>query len=368
MPQPDLFDRHRRELLRELARGGHGAEHGAEYVRARHQREFTESLIEQIKAGTAPWQKHWKPGERVLAENAVTGDPFDHGNSLHLAVKAQQRGFADNRWVTSRDIAAAGAHVRTGERGETVYFFDETRLIGLADERGVPVKDAKGDQVYEKRTFWRPDVAFNVEQVRGLDLPPRPARKADWQVHQAAEAVIEESQVHVMHAPGPAYYSPPHDTVVLPDRSQFASPDDYYARAMHQLAHATGHEKRMARETFREGNENPGGLADAREELRAELSAMMAGERLGIGHRPQHGIHYVAGWVRALEDDSQEIYRAATEASKMSAHLIDPARDRIDTIDARAAEHRKERSRDRSRSLPARQPTPQPDRGMEISR
>ena len=41
----------------------------------------------------------------------------------------------------------------------------------------------------------------------------------------------------------------------------------------------------------------------AHEELRAEMAAMMAGERLGVGHEPRHGTSYVASWVKALEND-----------------------------------------------------------------
>ena len=33
----------------------------------------SEELIEQIKAGVAPWQKPWKPGEQISPENLSTG-------------------------------------------------------------------------------------------------------------------------------------------------------------------------------------------------------------------------------------------------------------------------------------------------------
>ena len=36
----------------------------------------------------------------------------------------------------------------------------------------------------------------------------------------------------------------------------------------------------------------------AREELRAEISAMMTGERVGVGHGPKRGAAYVEHWVR----------------------------------------------------------------------
>ena len=38
-----------------------------------YHRQFAEGIIEQIRQGTAPWQKPWGPGERVLPANVDTG-------------------------------------------------------------------------------------------------------------------------------------------------------------------------------------------------------------------------------------------------------------------------------------------------------
>ena len=37
-----------------------------------YHRQFAEAIIEQIRQGTAPWQKPWGPGERVLPANVDT--------------------------------------------------------------------------------------------------------------------------------------------------------------------------------------------------------------------------------------------------------------------------------------------------------
>lgn len=36
-------------------------------------RRFADKIIDQIKRGTAPWQKSWKAGERSLPQNVSTG-------------------------------------------------------------------------------------------------------------------------------------------------------------------------------------------------------------------------------------------------------------------------------------------------------
>ena len=45
---------------------------------------------------------------------------------------------------------------------------------------------------------------------------------------------------------------------------------------------------------------------------------MMLGEQLGIGHDPGQHVAYVASWIKALEQDPREIFRAAADAEKVT--------------------------------------------------
>ena len=307
-----------------------------------YHRQFADSIVRQIEAGTAPWQKPWKPGERFMPENAFSGKPYTGGNALYLALAGQERGFTDNRWATFRQIAQAGGHVQKGEHGEKILYFDTKKLSPKKDDRGRQVLDNDGRPVYERhdkgRAFVRTYTVFNVEQARGLDRPAREAPGADWQAHKSAEAVIDAANITIKHSPGDrAYYAPKPDQIVLPERAQFPSAEQYYATALHELSHASGHESRLDRETFHKGvKAGFGSPAYAREELRAEISAMMTGERIGIGHTPQdghgNGAAYVKNWIEALQNDPREIHRAAGEADRISRYLISPARERLDAI------------------------------------
>ena len=79
----------------------------------------------------------------------------------------------------------------------------------------------------------------------------------------------------------------------------------------------------MNRETLTQGiSEGFGSPAYAKEELRAEISAMMTGERVGVGHDPSRGAAYVEGWIAALEEDPREIRRAAADSQKISDFVL----------------------------------------------
>ena len=126
-----------------------------------------------------------------------------------------------------------------------------------------------------------------------------------------------------------AFYNLNRDEIVLPERGQFPSANHYYQTALHELGHSTGHPERMNRKTLIQGIEGGFGSPDyAKEELRAEISAMMTGERVGVGHDSSRGAAYVEGWVAALEEDPREIRRAAADAQKISDFVLSRSRER----------------------------------------
>lgn len=75
----------------------------------------------------------------------------------------------------------------------------------------------------------------------------------------------------------------------------------------------------------------------AREELRAEIGAMMAGEQLGVGHKPRRGTAYVSSWIKALENDPRETRAAAVDVQRISDWLV--ARERHRSMADGKAEH-----------------------------
>ena len=187
-------------------------------------------IIEQIKKGSAPWMKPWKPGEQIGASNVATGKAYTGGNSLYLMSRQISEGRGDNRWGTYRQIEAMGGQVRRGEKGTQVLFYMNRTEQPAKDEEGKIRKDKDGKTIYEEaenvRPVMRQYTVFNVEQTNGLKLPPRETRsEPEWDTHREADKVLRASGAKLQHVPGGdrASYSPTEDKIVLPDPSQFAS-------------------------------------------------------------------------------------------------------------------------------------------------
>ncbi len=339
-------------------------------------KKVSDEIIEQIKAGVAPWQKPWKPGEKCTPENFSTGKSYTGGNSLYLMSRGIRQGHGDNRWGTYGQIQAAGGQVRKGERGTKVLFFTDRARETIKDEAGKPLQDKAGKQVYQEYQRAHPVVrqytVFNVEQADGLNLPPRTAQAPpEWQTHREAERVIGASGTTVEHVAGDrAYYRLAEDKVVLPEHDQFPTRNGYYQTALHEVGHSTGHPDRMNRESLKEGIEKGFGSPEyAREELRAEISAMMTGERVGVGHDPKRGAAYVENWVKVLEKDPREIHRAAGDAQRMSDYLIDRAHthEREAPMKEKTAELTQKYSHAQGPQI-GHTPSPQPQQGKELQR
>ena len=338
--------------------------------------EFAGKLREQIEAGVAPWQKPWKPGEKSLPENVHTKKPYRGGNSVYLSVTATAKGYSDNRWATYKQIKELGGQVRKGEKSTHVLFykFDDDREPKAQQQPGAPdtgkTPGGKQDREHSRPPMVKCYAVFNVEQADGLTLERREdaEQPPEWKTHQSAELVIRESGVAVTHERGDrACYNLHTDRVTLPERDQFASANGYYQTAMHELGHATGHPDRMDRDTLKNGVGDFGSTEYAREELRAEMSAMMTGERIGVGHDGSRGAAYVKGWIAALEEDPKEIYKASADAQKISDYLVQPVRDREQITEKQHGELAEKYSSARSPQIshtPPPQQQPERDGGM----
>ena len=275
-----------------------------------------EQLIKDLQAGTAPWQRPWDAVSR-LPENPTTGNRYKGINALQLL----SQGHDDPRWMTYRQAAAAGAQVRKGEKGTPIQYWKFTEEKAKVDDNGNPVTDAQGNAVKETVKLERPRMfmssVFNAEQIDGL--PPLERKEYQWNPVERAEKILKASGAVIQHGKNDrAYYQPTSDSIHLPSPSQFPSSDRYYATALHELGHWTGHSTRLDRDLH-----HPfGSEGYAKEELRAEIASMMLGIELGIGHDPSQHAAYVGSWISALQDDPMVIFRASSDAEKIQDYIL----------------------------------------------
>ncbi len=280
-------------------------------------------LIEQLKKGTAPWQKPWSvegiPSPR-LPYNALTGNRYKGINAMNLLLSNRE----DPRWLTFKQAESMGAKINRREKGTLIQFIKTDQPRALRDEKGKILYDEIGQPLIEKTPLAKPIVSsawvFNAAQVSGLnELAQAATKHHKWDPVSRADALIQSTGAEIHHHTiDQAFYHPKFDYITLPERSQFTTPSGYYATALHELAHWSGHPSRLDRSSLT----NSGLLEYSKEELRAEIASMLLGTELGINHDPGQHAAYVESWVSVLENTPFEIHSAATDAEKIFDFLL----------------------------------------------
>lgn len=275
-------------------------------------------IVESLKAETAPWLKPWEASiaNGQVPFNPITGKRYRGINALYLMLNQSN----DNRWLTYKQAQSIEAQVRKGEKGTTIQYWKYSEERIKEDEGGRPVRDEQGNVVKIQVSLERPKVfyatVFHASQID--NMPELVTKASDWSMIERAEKLLQRSGATIFHSEADrAFYRVSTDSIHLPPKEQFKSAANYYATALHELGHWSGHSSRLDRDL-----EHPfGSEAYAKEELRAEIASMLLGAELGIGHDPSQHTGYIKSWIRVLEDDPLEIFRAAADAEKIVNHI-----------------------------------------------
>ena len=277
--------------------------------------EITDRIVAELEQGRVPWVQPWDEVKTALGlpQNAATGRHYTGINILILWDAAVAKGYAANRWLTYRQALGLGGHVRSGERGTTVFYAD--RFVPQTERE----RAAEAGEEPEAVPFLKRFTVFNVAQCDGLPDHGRgntPSR-AEQDVVPEAEALIAATGAEFRIGGGEAVYFPSGDFIRVPPQAAFFQPIDYYRTCFHELGHWTGHRTRLNRD-------QSGGFGSAfyaREELVAEMASAFVCAALGIVPTVRHA-DYLGSWLKVLREDNRAVFRAASAASKAADYLL----------------------------------------------
>ena len=295
--------------------------------------EVTDSIVQMLEKGVAPWQKPWEPGAGSLSMpfNPTSERAYRGGNAIHLMAAGLRNGYDDPRWMTYKQAADKGWQVRKGEKGTQIEFWEvkarnpeeQSKNAGRSNGAASPINGNADRSRFIHRVY----TVFNGKQIDQIPAYA-PTKHSEFEAIQAGEQILAHSGAKIAHdQPDSAFYNRAKDSIHLPPKDAFKEPAGYYGTALHELAHWTGHPSRLNRATLNESYRF-GDLNYAREELRAELASVFLAAERGIPHTPEQHAAYVGSWVKALKEDKNEIFRAAHEASAATDFLLTLERDR----------------------------------------
>lgn len=296
-------------------------------------KQLIDMVLENLENGTGLWTPGWRMSG--APESAITGKKYRGVNNFFLTLIAMARGYSDNRWATYNQIEERDWHFKTDEEGnglgkgagvtiefyelrdrETKKPFDRHTLDGMTLEEKT---EYERENVYPVRKYYR---VFNGDIIDGI--PAKEMETLDESGrNERADKLMEfwsDKEAKIIYGGSRAFYRPSTDEIHLPEREDFKSMPEFYATALHEMGHSTGHESRLNRDIQNSfGDENY-----AIEELRAELASMFMEQDLGISVDDSHirnNSAYIKSWHDEIKDNPNALFTAIADADKISRYV-----------------------------------------------
>ena len=299
-------------------------------------KDLVDKVVKDIEDGKPFfWDKgHYGKQPRNLLKAIKGEDKYYKGiNAMQLAVAARVNGFKDSRWATFKQSEMAGGRVKKGAKGTHIEYWQYTQdVMELNPKTGKkePVYEVNPDtgerkkkQVVLEHPIVKSYVVFNGDQIEGIEKEQLPVIKQEDK-NRNMENMIKNSEAKIFFDElSRNYYSSSKDEIHVIPREKFKTLDNFYATVAHEIAHSTGAEGRLNRETLK-NNDGFGNEIYAKEELRAELTSMFLQQRYNVNFDEKHYENhaaYLQSWAKVIKNDPNEIYRAAADAEKAMSYI-----------------------------------------------
>ena len=290
----------------------------------------TNTIIELLESHQKDWNKPWIAFGQDNELARTTKDKYYQGiNQFLLSFTLMNKGYLKNVWLTFNQAKDMGGYIKKGEQSTPIVFYKQAFIN--ENKKYVPaekVETMSKAQIKEAGIKSIPVLklfrVFNVAQTEGLapafyDVTPQePLQEFDRD--ERAEELIHSTGANIeIIETNRAFYDRTNDRIRLPLREQFKGEvEPFYATALHELGHWTGHPSRLDRLN----GSSFGDAEYAKEELVAELCSAFCCAALGFGKTITNNSAYIKSWLGVLKADNRAVLRAAKQAEKAADFIL----------------------------------------------
>ncbi len=277
-----------------------------------------------------PWRREWT-GQQGEHRNLETGQPYRGANPILLELGAMLRGHTLPLWIGGAQARGRGWWPRKGCKAVRIVR-PQLNKREQHDDNGKPITGPDGCPVVAAWISYKPCAVFNAADLVGHDdetaatlaaviaaATGQGEERPPQERLAGAERVLEAWPVPTTWGGARACYSPILDQIRMPAADSFRTRESFCATWAHEQAHSTGHRSRLARDmggTF-------GSRSYAREELVAELAAVLICYRLRIGCELTNHAAYLKDWAQMLREQPRSLFKVLSDA-RQAADLIAP--------------------------------------------
>ena len=268
--------------------------------------EVTDSIIQELEKGAAPWIKPWK-SDNTCEKNIVSKKEYNGINRLILGMMTHFRGYQSPYYGSFKQWQEMGGTVKKGEKGIKIVFYKP-----VSKESITPTGDVEKSAYACLKTYY----VFNADQVEGIEIAKPTVEPRVYNPAPALDDRILKTGANIKHGGGSAFFSPTGDFIGMPNRDTFQDDSSYYATILHELTHWSGAKSRLDRDM----GGKFGSSKYAFEELIAELGAAFLCQDYSIQGELRHA-GYIQNWLTCLKENNQAIFKAAALAQKAADYI-----------------------------------------------
>jgi len=292
---------------------------------------ITNQIIENLEKGVVPWQKPWST-HSPYPLNLTSKHNYRGINVFILYLQNIVNKYNSPYWLTFNQAKKISGYEKTGRYWKWTKEGDDPKFGVKKGETGTRVVFWKFLEVDDPDTasgkknipLLRYYTVFNVDQC---NLPEKVLEKINIDKRteseigtiDTAEEICNNYEVDFNHSGDRAYYNKKNDRIQMPDKTRFATDEEYYMTRFHEMIHSTGSKERLDRDSIVDasyfGDENY-----SKEELIAEMGACFLAAESGINLENttmfENSTSYLAGWMKKIKDDPKLLIQAAGKAQK----------------------------------------------------
>ena len=297
--------------------------------------QLVDFFIEMMENGDLPpWAQSWRNAPVPRNVDKPPHRPYTGFNRLYLEGLASKMRYRSPCWTTREWVEKRSGVVPEGATwGSVTGVFNgrdrETREdTGGLRTKVTPVVNV--EEVFKEMPAWEPEPPDDgrFEKARKIAEPylMRPLSgsrsSAGFLRLSRAKNPPPPSLVPNPAVSGPLY-RPTLDEIQVPGHDRFHTTDSYFHSLFHEMAHSTGHEKRLKRPGVAEFDHR-GSYQYSEEELVAQMTAAMLARDAGIDSASEElrSAAYLKFWLGAMGESPNMLYNAINQSLRATNYLL----------------------------------------------
>lgn len=267
---------------------------------------INEMILQKLTEGKAPWRQCWN--DFGLPRNYATNKCYRGVNAMILG----NQEFEYPLFLTFLQVQELGGRIQKGSKSIEVIYW---KTLEYEQEESI-----------KRIPFLRYYNVFNIAFVEGIEfkLPPKQEHNRIGECERIIQAIPMPPAIK--YQGDQPSYNHSQDLVTIPTLANFTTPEEYYATLFHELAHATGHEKRLNRECLTKMSAF-GSEAYCKEELVAEIATCLLCAETGISTLIlDNCAAYIKCWLdrlkKLLKSDDKLFVKSSALAQRAADYIL----------------------------------------------